>query len=242
MLEVKNLSLRGVLKRVTFSVENGKVACLVGKNGAGKTTLLKCVGGYYRYSGRILLNGEEIKKVPLRKRIKLVNYLPQSIEVLFPYTLKEFLLASVPFKVDEEAVRRVLKRLRIYHLKDRPFKVLSGGEKVKTLIARLLLIDPEVYLFDEPSAFLDVEVLPTLADIVLELKSKGKIVLITSHDLNFLVDLCDLFLGLKGGELLFCGGREVFLENLEKLYDAELNVFHFAGETFIKPTLREVKG
>ncbi|TCK04552.1 ABC transporter ATP-binding protein [Phorcysia thermohydrogeniphila] len=238
MLEVKNLSFKDILRGITFSVESATVVGLAGKNGAGKTTLLKCLGGYYHYSGRINWNGREIGNLPLKQRIKLVNYLPQSIEVLFPFTVEELLTASIPFRVEREALEGALQRVGILHLRSRAFRLLSGGEKVKVFIARLLLIDPEIYLFDEPAAFLDVEVLPLLAEIILELKERGKIVLVTAHDVNFLLDVCDVFLGLKGGELLFYGDRETFLKNLENLYDTKLRVVHVSGETFIKPLLR----
>jgi ABC-type cobalamin/Fe3+-siderophores transport system ATPase subunit len=241
LLEVKSLSFKDILKGITFSVEPGTIVGLAGKNGAGKTTLLKCLGGYYPYSGRINWNGKDVGNLPLKQRIKLLNYLPQSIEVLFPFTVKELLTASIPFKVERKALEGTLKKVGILHLRNKTFRLLSGGEKVKVFIARLLLIDPEIYLFDEPAAFLDVEVLPLLAKIILELKKRKKVVLVTAHDVNFLLDLCDLFMGLKGGELLFYGDRETFLKNLENLYDTKLKVVHLAGETFIKPLLKEVR-
>jgi len=241
LLEVENLSFKGILKGVTFSVKGGTIVGLAGKNGAGKTTLFKCLGGYYRYSGCVSWKGRELRSLPLTLRVKLVNYLPQSPEVLFPFTVEEFLTASIPFSVEKKDLEGALQRVGILSLRSRSFKLLSGGEKVKVLIARLLLIDPEVYLFDEPVAFLDVEVLPLLAEIMQELKERGKVVLVTAHDVNFLLDVCDLFLGLKGGELFFYGGRETFLRNLENLYDTKLRVVNLAGETFVKPLLKEVR-
>ena len=244
MLEVRNLFYRGILKDISFRVERGSVIGLAGKNGSGKTTFLKCIGGFLNYSGFVLLDGEDLKKLSSRKRVLKVNYLPQILEISFPYTVFEFLLSSlVPLKgffpsladEDIEKVEFYLEKLNIYHLKDRIFSTLSGGERVKVLIARLLLVDPDVYLFDEPGAFLDVEVLPFLAEIVEELKEREKIVIITAHDLNFLLDVADQFVGLKNGKLFFSGGKEEFLENVELLFDTKLRILKSQNEIFIKP-------
>ncbi len=244
MLEVKNLFYREILKDISFRVERGSVIGLAGKNGSGKTTFLKCIGGFLNYSGFVFLDGEDLKTLSIRKRVLKVNYLPQILEMSFPYTVFEFLLSSlVPLKgffpsladEDIEKVESYLKKLNISHLKDRIFSTLSGGERVKVLISRLLLIDPDVYLFDEPGAFLDVEVLPFLAEILKELKEKKKIAIITSHDLNFLLDVADQFLGLKNGRLFFSGGREEFLEKVELLFDTKLRILRSQNEIFIKP-------
>ncbi|ADY72766.1 ABC transporter related protein [Desulfurobacterium thermolithotrophum DSM 11699] len=247
MLEVKNLSYRNILYDISFKVKRGSVVGLIGKNGSGKTTLLRCIGGFLKSSGLITLDGEDLNNFSTRKRVLKVNYFPQILEISFPYTVFEFLLSSlVPLKgffpsLADEDIKKVesyLKKLNIYHLKDRLFSTLSGGERIKVLITRLLLIDPDVYLFDEPAAFLDVKVLPFLAEIIEKLKKAEKIVIITAHDLNFLVDIADQFLGLKNGRLFFTGGRKEFLENVEHLFDTKLKVLKLKEEVFIKSNLR----
>jgi len=165
------------------------------------------------------------------------------------YTVLEFLISSiVPLKgifahhskSDIEKIERILEKLQIPHLRDRSLQTLSGGERIKVFIARLLLIDPEIYLFDEPGAFLDVEVLSFLARIIEDLKAKGKIIILTSHDLNFLVDVADEFLALKEGRIIFKGKKEKFIENINFIFDAKLKIIKLNREIFIKPDIKEL--
>ena len=231
MLEVRGLSC-GILKEVSFTVPDGKVVGVVGRNGAGKTTLLKCLGGFYRYLGSVKVSGREVRELPPEERVKRVNYLPQDFYHPFPFTVYEF-LSSTTGKGGSE-VEEVLESLGILKFKERLLNSLSGGEKVKVHIARLLLVDPEVYLLDEPVAYLDVSVVPFIGHLVRELSKRGKTVLITSHDVGFLYSLCNLFLGLREGELsLFGDGRELLRKSRE-IFGVELKAFECNGETFIK--------
>ena len=231
MVEVRELSF-GILKSVSFTIPDGAVVGVVGKNGSGKTTLLKSLGGFYRYSGSVKVNGREVGELPPEIRVKTVNYLPQDFYHPFPFTVYEF-LSSTTGKGEGE-IDKALSQLRISAFKDRLLNNLSGGEKVKVHIARLLLVDPEVYLLDEPVAYLDVSVVPFIGRLVRELSKEGKTVFITSHDVGFLYGLCDLFLGLREGELsLFGDGRELLRKSRE-IFGVELKAFKCNGETFIK--------
>lgn len=235
MVELRELSFR-VLKNVSFSVETGRVVGVVGKNGAGKTTLLKSLGGFYPYSGSVKVNGVEVRELPPSERVKTVNYLPQDFYHPFPFTVYEFLKTTTG--KDGKRIDRVLNKLGIFRFKNRLLNSLSGGEKVKVHISRLILIDPEVFLLDEPVAYLDVSVSPFIESLVKELSERGKTVFITSHDLNFLYSLCDSFVGLKNGELSFFGGKEELVKNGRKVFGVELKRISCNGETFIKTARR----
>jgi len=231
VVEVRDLSFR-VLRRISFSVETGAVVGIVGKNGAGKTTLLKSLGGFYPYSGSVKVDGVEVRELPPLERVKTVNYLPQDFYHPFPFTVYEFLKATT--EKDDGRIYEVLKKLGILKFKNRLLHSLSGGEKVKVHISRLLLVDPEVFLLDEPVAYLDISVSPFIENLVRELSERGKTVFITSHDVNFLYGLCDLFLGLKEGELSLFGGREELLKKGKEVFGVELKLISCNGETFIK--------
>ncbi len=218
MLEVKELSFKEILKGISFKAEEGEVIGVLGKNGAGKSTFLKCLGGFYEYEGEVKLLGRELSSIPLKERVKLVNYLPQSFKPTFDYKVKEFLYLSTGVEVNDT----ILSKFGVLKLKERELSSLSGGEKVKVLLSRLELISPSVYLLDEPSAYLDPCVISLLASYIRELSEKGKIVLIVSHDINFVFKVSDLFLGIKNGELLFFGKREEAREKLEKLFECPL--------------------
>jgi len=229
VLEVRELSFR-ILKGISFKVEPGDVVGVVGKNGAGKSTLLKCLGGYYRYRGQVFLKGREFLSYPLNRRVLLVNYLPQELSLPFDYTVREFLWITTGVKGFEPAV----EKFGISALLDRNFNSLSGGEKVKVLLSRLYLLKPSVFLLDEPSAYLDLAVISLLSSFIKEMSYDRKSLLIVSHDVSFLYSVCKKFIGLKDGKLLFFGGKEELVENLETLFDCPLSVKLINGELFIK--------
>ncbi len=231
MVEVRELSF-GILKDVSFTVPEGSVVGVVGKNGAGKTTLLKCLGGFYGYSGSVKVNGKEVRELPPEERVKAVNYLPQDFYHPFPFTVYEF-LSSTTGKRDEE-IEEVLSHLGISAFRNRLLNGLSGGEKVKVHLSRLLLIDPEVYLLDEPVAYLDVSVVPLIGELVREISKRGKTVFITSHDIGFLYELCQLFVGVREGELRLFGSGGELLRKSREIFDVELKAFDCNGEFFIK--------
>ncbi len=218
MLEVKGLSFGKILKGISFKAEAGQVIGVLGKNGAGKSTLLKCLGGFYSYEGEVKLFGRELSSIPLRERVKLVNYLPQSFNPTFDYKVKEFLYLSTGVEVDDAT----LSKFGVLKLKERKLSLLSGGERVKVLLSRLELISPSVYLLDEPSAYLDPCVISLLTSYVRELSEKRKIVFIVSHDVDFVFKVSNLFLGIKEGELLFFEKRKGAKEKLEELFECQL--------------------
>jgi ABC-type cobalamin/Fe3+-siderophores transport system ATPase subunit len=234
VLEVRGLGWRGVLEGVSFRVPAGSSVGVVGKNGSGKTTLLRCIGGFLSYCGSVRVNGVEVRELPVGKRVKLVNYLPQLLSRSGYYTVEEFLLLSVsnPFKVEE-----ALDYFQIAGLSGRSLLSLSGGELVKVFLARLYALDPDVYLLDEPSAFLDVSVLPLLGRFVKELLGRGKVVLVVSHDLTFLSRVCTRFLGLKDGKQLFYGDRSTLKEQIPELYGGGFEVLEIDDSLFIKPNV-----
>lgn len=218
MLEVKELSFGKIVNGVSFKVLRGEVVGVLGKNGAGKSTLLKCLGGFYRYEGKVYLSGRELSSLSLQERVKLVNYLPQNFSPAFDYKVNEFLYLSTGVKVSDS----VLSKFGILKLKERELSSLSGGERVKVLLSRLELISPEVYLLDEPSAYLDPCVVSLLASYIKELSKRGKIVLIISHDIDFIFKVSNLILGIKEGKLLFFGKRKEAEEKLEELFECSL--------------------
>ncbi len=235
-LVVKNLSFKNILNGITFSVKSGDVLAVAGKNGAGKTTLLLCLSGYLKYRGNVQLDNKEMKDIPLKERVNIINYLPQRFELFFPFTVYEFLKASTKRKKSE--ITEKAETLGIARLLNREISLLSGGERAKVLLLRILLIDPKVYLLDEPIAFFDIDMLPFMFQLTENLKKRGKIVLITAHDLSFLADVGDRFLGIASGRATFYPSKEEFLSALPKIFNTDILITEKNRETFIKPKLR----
>jgi len=230
VLEVRELALKGILEGISFSAKEGEVVGIVGKNGAGKSSLLKAVGGFYDYCGSVRVAGAELREAPVRERVKLANYLPQSFTPPAEYKVREFLEISTGKR---GGIDRALREFGLEKLADREVESLSGGERIKLLLARLKLIAPKVYLLDEPSAYLDLSVLSLLEEFIKK-ASKGGVVLVVSHDIQFLWRVADRFLGIKGGKRLFFGGREELLRRLESLFECRLEVKEIDGEILIK--------
>jgi iron complex transport system ATP-binding protein len=231
VLEVRELSVNGILKGISFRASRGEVVGIVGRNGAGKSSLLKAVGGFYPYGGSVKVEGVEVRGAPVEERVRLANYLPQSFTPPPGYGAREFLEVSTGRERKE--VEEALREFGLEELSEREAAVLSGGERVKLLLARLKLISPKVYLLDEPSAYLDLSVLSLLEEFVREVSKKG-VVLVVSHDVQFLWRVANRFLGIKEGRELFFGERGELLENLEELFECSLEVKEIDGEILIR--------
>ncbi len=196
LLEVKNLSFgyaeRDVLQDISFQLKPGEILFLLGPNGCGKTTLLDCVLGFLKpRQGDIYLNGSNIKDIRAEHIARQLAYVPQSHEKTFPYTVMDIVLMgrasyigvfAAPSRPDIAIAREMLNLLGIYHLKDRPYTQLSGGEGQLVMIARALVQKTNLIVMDEPTAHLDFKhemvIMETIVDLV---KESGLAVLMASH-------------------------------------------------------------
>jgi len=196
LLEVKNLSFgydeRDVLQDISFQLKRGEILFLLGPNGCGKTTLLDCVLGFLKpRQGDIYLNGSNIKEIRAPHVARQLAYVPQSHEKTFPYTVMDIVLMgrasyigafAAPSRQDIAIAREMLNLLGIYHLKERPYTQLSGGEGQLVMIARALVQKTELIVMDEPTAHLDFKhemvIMETIVDLV---KANGLAILMASH-------------------------------------------------------------
>lgn len=204
-----------VLKGVNFSVAFGEVFSLLGGNGSGKSTLLKVIAGLERaYRGKIAVLGRNIKKWDASLCCGGVALLPQDVSAVFvKHTVKEDMedlcraqgLAPQP-KIDE-----LCAQMGIEDLLDREPMDLSGGERQKCALCKLLLTSPQLILLDEPTKGMDAAYRSGLVKTVRGLAQKGAAVIIATHDTGFAAavsDRCGLFFN---GELLsVCSPRRFF--------------------------------
>lgn len=204
-----------VLKGVNFSVAFGEVFSLLGGNGSGKSTLLKVIAGLERaYRGKITVLGRSIKKWDASLCCGGVALLPQEVSAVFvKHTVKEDMedlcraqgLAAQP-KIDE-----LCAQMGIEDLLDREPMDLSGGERQKCALCKLLLTSPQLILLDEPTKGMDAAYRSGLVKTVRGLAQKGAAVIIATHDTGFAAavsDRCGLFFN---GELLsVCSPRRFF--------------------------------
>lgn len=171
IISVKNLTVNygaaAVLKNISFEVETGDFIVLTGSNGAGKTTLVRALIGLIPVnSGSIELFGEKIQNF---RDWQKIGYLPQTrseLNLLAPATVSEIvslgLLAQKKFprrftKNDSQAVAKIMQLLNISPLADLLFSELSGGQQQKVILARVLILNPKLLIFDEPTNAFDLE-------------------------------------------------------------------------------------
>ena len=210
MIEISKLTKRfgdhEVLRGVDLTVERGRVMGIVGPNGAGKTTLIKTLLGLCQpTSGDILLDGRSIvgKEASYRAHI---GYMPQIAR--FPENLTALELFEMVR--DLRGTQGVLDAalLRGFALEsqlDKPLRVLSGGTRQKVNACLALLFQPSLLVLDEPTAGLDPLSSAMLKDRILELQSEGVTVLVASHIMSELEELCDDVAFLLDGVTRYAG-------------------------------------
>lgn len=222
LIEVRgvNKKYRGrkALKDITFDVREGEVLGIIGPNGAGKTTLISLLATINRpESGSIHISGVDILKDPGKIRASL-GYVPQE-NALYPmltaYENLDFWagIYGVDKKVKKEKIDFVLRLLRLEDRKDDKVRTFSGGMKKRLNIAASLLHDPGILIMDEPTAGVDILSRVTIADLILELKKSGRTIIITSHHVDDLEDICDRIIVLREGNLLYSGSPWEIMES-----------------------------
>lgn len=203
----------GTLKNISCSIEDGSFVLLCGASGCGKTTLTRLFNGliphYYEgeLTGEVFLNGKEYKNLSLFEISEQVGSVFQNPRSQFfnVDTTSEIAFGPENHGLPEQDIRKrvqqVAEQLNLNELLDRSIFSLSGGEKQKIACGSAAAIQPEVFVFDEPSSNLDAYAIEDLRKLLGILKSEGKTVIIAEHRLYYLHDLADRVLYLKDGEI-----------------------------------------
>jgi lipopolysaccharide export system ATP-binding protein len=226
----KSYDKRVVLADVSVSVGRGEVVGLLGPNGAGKTTSFYSVMGLVKPdSGRIMLDGEDITKLPMYRRAILgLGYLPQETSIFRGLTVERNILAVLELSEPDKAARqtrldKLLDEFGLTRLRDAPSMALSGGERRRAEIARALAADPTIMLLDEPFAGIDPISIADIRDLVKDLKQRDIGVLITDHNVRETLEIVDRAYIIYDGRVLFAGSPEDLVkdENVRRLYLGE---------------------
>jgi iron complex transport system ATP-binding protein len=239
-LEIKSLSLsiggNDILKDASFDIPKGAFLSVVGPNGAGKTTLLRCVMGVTGgWTGDVLVGGKPLGTYRRRNLARLVSYVPQSDEMVFPYTGRELvMMGRYPYltpltrsnRADVEVVERTLEITGTSSLADRDMRTLSGGERQKILIAGALAQEAGTMLLDEPTTFLDPRHTDEILSILTDLNRSGVTIVMVTHDINHAVHYADSVTALVNGKVAFNGLSEDLMtkEVLESVYGKEFTL------------------
>ena len=224
---VKHYGKRAVVNHVSFHVKQGEIVGLLGPNGAGKTTSFYQVVGLVRPDeGDIYLNDLNITKLPMYKRAKMgLGYLPQEASVFRKLSVEDNISAVLEMskyskREQKEKLESLLDELRLGHVRKSNGDVLSGGERRRTEIARALAVDPKFILLDEPFAGIDPIAVEDIQSIVYKLKYKNIGILITDHNVNETLSICDRAYLLIEGKIFKHGTAEELAddEHVRRLY------------------------
>lgn len=240
--EVKNLTFkypgsgRNVLDRAQLQLGQGEILCILGPNGAGKTTLLNCMAGLLTpKSGSIHLCGRDLSSMTEREIAKLVGYVPQLHTPAFDYSVLDFVLMGRapktaffrgPSAEDKEFCLDILNSMNLEHIAEKSYLQISGGERQQLLIARALVQEPKVVLFDEPTAHLDYGNQHRVLQRIRQMADDGYSVIITTHNPDHALLLDDrVAIVNKNGKIVQGSSREILKEEiLCDVYNTELKL------------------
>src|SRR6267154_753368 len=224
---VKIYGSRTVVNHVSFNVKQGEIVGLLGPNGAGKTTSFYQVVGLVKPDeGEVFLNDLNITKLPMYKRAQMgIGYLPQEASIFRKLSVEDNISSVLEMtKLTRAEQRKKLEELLdefdLVHVRKSNGDVLSGGERRRTEIARALAVNPKFILLDEPFAGIDPIAVEDIQSIIHRLKYKNIGTLITDHNVNETLSICDRAYLLIEGEIFKQGTAEELAEDeqVRKLY------------------------
>lgn len=224
---IKSYKGRTVVNHVSVNVEQGEIVGLLGPNGAGKTTTFYMVVGLIKPDlGDVYLNDLNITKLPMYKRAQMgIGYLPQEASVFRKLTVEDNIMAVLEMTKLSKQERQyklesLLDEFHLHHVRNNNGDSLSGGERRRTEIARALAVDPKFILLDEPFAGVDPIAVEDIQSVVARLKFKNIGILITDHNVNETLSICDRAYLLIEGKIFRHGTAEELAddEKVRRLY------------------------
>ncbi|MBN1189244.1 MAG: heme ABC transporter ATP-binding protein [Dehalococcoidales bacterium] len=237
-MEVSNISLsynhHPVVRELSFDLQPAEIVGLIGPNGCGKTSVIKALSRILSLrSGQITLDGRDLARITHGELARLVGVVPQNPALPDTFTVTEVVLLGRNPHLgllrgesarDMKIVWWAMERTGLSALAGRRIGELSGGEKQRVTIARILAQEPRVILLDEPTSSLDISHQIEILDLVKSLcRERELAVLLTLHDLNLAAQYCDRLIMLKNGQVHARGTPEEVIteENIRSVFNAE---------------------
>ncbi len=224
---IKRYKNRTVVNNVSVKVRQGEIVGLLGPNGAGKTTTFYMVVGLIKPDeGSVYLNDINITNLPMYKRAQMgIGYLPQEASVFRQLSVEDNIMAVLEMTKLTKGERlkkqeELLSEFNLHHVRKNNGDSLSGGERRRTEIARALAVDPKFILLDEPFAGVDPIAVEDIQTVVAKLKYKNIGILITDHNVNETLSICDSAYLLIEGKIYKHGTAEELADDdeVKRLY------------------------
>jgi iron complex transport system ATP-binding protein len=251
LLKVEDLGFRfndvDVLKDINFELSTGEFIGILGPNGCGKTTLLNNINNWLKpFKGHVYIGDQNILKLKPKNLAKHVATVPQEASMEMGFTVEQVvMMGRNPYlrslekesQRDYNAVEEAMKLMDVWHLRDKPVNLLSGGEKQRVLIARALAQQPELLLLDEPTSHLDINYQWELLGLIKKLcATKNLAIIAVLHDINLAAAFCDKIILLRDHKIFKMGPvNDVINEkNIKEVFNIDARV------SFNRETLRPV--
>ena len=224
------------LKDFSLEIPQGTIYGLIGPNGAGKTTLLRILAALLTpNAGQVWFDGEEVGKTPTLIQRK-VGYMPDFFGVYPDLTSVEYLefyagIHGIPRKKQVSTINDLLELVDLNSKRDELVESLSRGMKQRLCLARALVHDPEVLLLDEPASGLDPRARVELRELLRTLQGMGKTIIISSHILLELAEMCTNIAIIQGGQLVVSGDVDQVTRRLDGGRQIEIRVLELVPET-----------
>lgn len=238
---------RALVDRVDLTLKTGEVVGLLGPNGSGKSTLLRLLARLAEPSGgTVLLNGAPIAGLDRRAVARTVGYLPQSARSEWPLAVREAVMLgrtpylsplSRPSDADQIAVDRALERTDTASLAERSVTTLSGGERMRVMLARVLAGEPSLLLLDEPVTGLDPRHQLEAMLLLEQLAQEGRGALVVLHDLTLAARFCHRVCVMHQGRIVAEGkpGDALDPATIETAFEVEARTIGTGTETLVVP-------
>ena len=222
----KNFKSKQALKKVNLDFNSQKINGLLGPNGSGKTTLFNIIAGFLPPDeGQIILDDEEITFLSLSKRSKLgISYLPQEPSIFRDMSVYDNIFAIAQLFHSKAEAKKVTEKLinqfSLQGFQKTHGKLLSGGERRRTEIARALASNPKFLLLDEPFAGIDPIAIEDIKNVLVKLSKKNIGILITDHNVRETLEICNKAAIINNGELIAEGDKKNLISNslVKKVY------------------------
>ena len=222
-----------ILRDVNIEIDTGSILCVLGKNGAGKTTFFKSLLGVLPLiSGSIYLDDVNVAQWDRKKFASMVSYVPQAHSLPFSFTVMEVVLLgrsvhvkmfSSPSKKDKQIAEEALRKLKIWHLKDRVFSSLSGGEQQMVIVARAMSQQASFIVMDEPTSSLDFGNQIKIIRQVRDLQDKSLGIIMSTHSPDHVFMCGAQAVIVDSGKIFSVGSCENVSESLlKKIYGVDI--------------------
>lgn len=241
ILDIKDISfsydgMRKIFDGISFSLDEGDIISILGRNGIGKSTLIKCLINFYPVnSGCIKVMGKDIDSYSLPNLAKIIGYVPQGHETVFPFTALEFVLMGrsphlsfldSPGEDDIAIAEEAMNKTGVGHLKDRNINETSGGERQMLMLARALAQEAKVLVLDEPTSHLDFGNQLKILGAIDKLSKEGIAIVMSTHfpDHAFMISSKVAIMQDRGFIAQGAAKDVITKENLKKAYGVDVSV------------------